>query len=88
MSTQLLHDVIETKVRVSRRRDSVGVSNRAMVSQNTRNVFFLDDMNMAATDRTNNQPSAELVRSLISLGKPMILYIIKYNMCHFLGRFH
>ena len=61
-------------MRVLRRRDSVGVSNRAMVSQNTRNVFFLDDMNMAATDRTNNQPSAELVRSLISLGKPSTVW--------------
>ena len=76
-----MHDVIETKVRVSRRRDSVGVSNRTMVSQNTRNVFFLDDMNMAATDRTNNQPSAELVRSLISLGNPndTLYYKVEYS---------
>ena len=70
MSAQFLHDLIEAKVQGSRRRDSVGVSNLTMISPNTRNVFFLDDMNLAATDGTNNQPSAELVRSLISLGKP------------------
>ena len=70
MSAQFLHDLIEAKVQSSRRRDSVGVSNLTMISPNTRNVFFLDDMNLAATDGTNNQPSAELVRSLISLGKP------------------
>ena len=68
VSTQLLQEAIESKVQGSSRRESVG-NNLKMSSQTTRNVFFLDDMNMAATDGTNNQPSAELVRSLISLGK-------------------
>ncbi|XP_028405416.1 dynein heavy chain domain-containing protein 1-like isoform X2 [Dendronephthya gigantea] len=66
-STQFLQETIESKVKSTTRRPSV-VNNLALSSQNTRNVFFFDDMNMAATDGTSNQPSSELIRSLISLG--------------------
>lgn len=68
MSTQILQETIESKVQSSKRRSSV-VNNLALGPQNTRNVFFLDDLNMAQTDGTNNQPSSELIRCLISLGK-------------------
>ena len=69
MTTQLLQATIEAKVQHTQRRQSV-VHNPALLAQASRNLFFLDDLNLAATDGTgsNIQPSTEVIRSLLSLG--------------------
>lgn len=69
MTTQLLQETIEAKVKRTQRRQSV-VYNPALLAQASRNLFFLDDLNLAATDGTasNIQPSTEVIRSLLSLG--------------------
>ena len=83
MSTQHLQDVIERRLKNTKRRLPAAIENSPYSTHASRNTFFFDDFNAAATDGTpsNNQPLLELVRSLLSLGKSSELLHHAFSEC-------